>query len=213
MSKFCMQCGKEIENDDMHCLFCGALQDNDFDSSLSVSSSDDNPSQPQKGGGIVVPIVAAAAVVLVVLIVFMNLTIFNNGYKAPIDNVIEAINSNDADYLEDSLPDFIVESDEYDRKAAEKTLDAIYSSANKDPGLSYEVTEKKQLSDSKLSKLEDSIKNKYDESVDVENGYEVKMKITVKTNDKKRSADAAVEVYEIDGDWCFISADDFFDDI
>ena len=209
MSKYCMQCGKEIENNDVHCPFCGASQE----SSLGVSPVAPAPdAEPQKGSSFIVPVVAVIALILVVLIVFMNLTIFNNGFKAPIDNVVEALNSGDADYLEDALPDFIVEDDRFDHDELESELKKL--SELSDLEISYKVKEKEELSGGKLDRLEDSIKEEFDESVDVENGYEIKIDLDIKVKDSSsKSENVSLEVYEIDGDWCLISIDDFLSDL
>ena len=209
MSKYCMQCGKEIENNDVHCPFCGASQESSFGVSPAAPAPD---AEPQKGSSFIVPVVAVIALILVVLIVFMNLTIFNNGFKAPIDNVVEALNSGDADYLEDALPDFIVEDDRFDHDELESELKKL--SELSDLEISYKVKEKEELSGGKLDRLEDSIKEEFDESVDVENGYEIKMDLDIKVKDSSsKSENVSVEVYEIDGDWCLISIDDFLSDL
>ena len=99
MSKYCMQCGKEIENKDMHCKYCGASQENNFGVSPHTDASG--------RGSLLVPIVAVLSVILVIVIVVANLTVFNNGYKKPIDNLVASINKMEYDYFEDALPEFV----------------------------------------------------------------------------------------------------------
>ena len=197
MSKFCMQCGKQIGDGDAHCQYCGAAQNNSFEAKSS--------SEPKKSSGLLVPVVAVVALILVVVIVVLNLTLFNNGYKEPIDNLMEAISSGDVDYLEEALPDYIVDSDDYDADQMEGALKLM--SALDDLDISYDVIDKEEIAESKLKKLEESIEEDYDESVDVDNGYDVKLEITVEYKGVEKSTETSISVYEIDGDWCITSHD------
>ena len=194
MSKYCMQCGKEIDSKDQHCQYCGASQENDFGVSKTVSA--------KSSGSLLVPIVAVLSVILVIIIVVVNLTIFNNGYKEPLDNLMEAIKSGEADYIEDALPDYITESDKYKSEDMDRALKLIAEAYGDDFDISYKVIDKKGIDSDDLDKLEDKIDKEYDESVDVEAGYKVKIEVTARYKGEKSSKSFTIPVYEIDGEWC-----------
>ena len=200
MSKFCMQCGKEIEDKDLHCQYCGASQNNDF-------GNNSNPAVTQKSNGDhIVPIVAICSVILVIIIVIANLTIFNNGYKEPIDSLFDAIESGDIDDLEDAFPEYYLDSDKYDDDKMEDALKIasagidLLGSDNID--ISYDVIDKEAIDDDELEKLEDKIKKQYDEKVDVDKGYEVKINMLFEFGKLEKSQELTIKVYKIDGKWC-----------
>ncbi len=201
MSKYCMQCGKQIEDSANHCQFCGASQDMGFDTAAVNGKSTKNSSA-------LVPVVAIISVILVVVIVALNLTVFNNGYEEPIENLFDAIEEGDGGYLEDAFPDYItddIDSDEID-DIAKKLKAAMVVLVGEDFEVDYDVISKEKIDEKKLKKLEKSIKEDYDEDVDVEAGYNVKIEVVFEGDSKEGSTDE-IPVYKIDGEWCV--TDDF----
>ncbi|MGN0613520.1 MAG: zinc ribbon domain-containing protein [Porcipelethomonas sp.] len=195
MSKYCMQCGKEIEDNSKHCPFCGSLQDAGFEE-YNKSAKKKSP------GGALVPIVAVCAAALAVGIVVLNLTVLNKGYEKPIDNLLKAMETGDGDYLEDVLPDYVYDDDgDFDKLATslQAGLGLIYGD---DLDISYDVTKKKDISDEKLKKLEESIESSYDESVNVSGGYELDVDISIEGDKREDTNSMTLKVYKIDGDWC-----------
>ncbi len=188
MSKFCMQCGKKIADNDMHCQFCGAPQDTGFN----------NPSNKKKKNDIIVPIVAICSVILIILIVIANLTIFNNGYKKPIEKLFDAFESGDLDDLEDALPEWFIDSDDFDKKSLKKNLSLL---ADNDIELDYEEDEKEKIDDDELKNHEKEINKHYDENVDIDKGYNVTVKVLMNIKDVEISNKMDFKVYRIDGKW------------
>ena len=199
MSKYCMQCGKEIGSKDMHCQYCGASQENNFGAPAHTETV-------KHKTDILVPVVAVISVLLVIVIVIVNLTVLNNGYKKPLDNLVASINKGEYDYFEDALPDFVTNDDKYDADETEKQFESSAKLAkfDDDMELSYEVLDKKVIDSDKLENLEKEIESSYDESVDVEQGYEVKIELKVTLEDKEDSHKMTIPVYEIDGKWCLL---------
>ncbi len=198
MSKFCMQCGKEIDRKDMHCQYCGASQEN---------LPGDSVNSHNKGrGDLLVPVVAILSVILVIVIVTVNLTVLNNGYKKPLDSLFAAFNKQEYDYFEDALPDYITELDDYDADDAktkfEDSVKNIIIDSNME--LSYKVLDKNKIDKDDLKELEDNIEDKYNESVDVDQGYKVKIQLTFSMEDKEDTHKLTIPVYEIDGKWCIL---------
>lgn len=200
MSKFCMQCGKEIGDKDLHCQYCGASQNNDLGLNDSLNKAHKNNSDH------LVPIVAVCSLILVIIIVIANLTIFNNGYKKPIDSLFDAMESGDVDDLEDAFPEYYLDSDRYDDDEMEDSLEILSSSldilGDDNLDISYEEISKESISDDELEKLETKIKKQYDEKVDVDKGYKVKIDMIIELGKLNQSHEMTINVYKIDGKWC-----------
>lgn len=191
MSKYCMQCGKKIDDNDMHCQFCGASQDTGFDNNLK-------PTNKKKKNDLIVPIVAICSIILIILIVVANLTIFNNGYKKPIEKLFDAFESGDIDDLEDALPEWFIDSDDFDKKSLKKSLSLL---ADNDIELDYEEDKKEEIDDDELEKQEKNINKHYDENVDIDKGYNVTVNVLMSIKDNEISNNMNFKVYRIDGKW------------
>lgn len=207
MSKFCMQCGKEIEDSANICAFCGASQGGgvNFDGSGAVKN---------KNKAIAV-LIAAVAVILVIIIVLVNL-LSGGGYKKPIDNMMKAMETGKGKYLYKTMPEFLIEyeyedekkSDIYDEldEIMESITDALEGEYGDDIKISYKIKDKEKIEKDDLEDLEDSIKDEYDEKVKVSKGYELKIKMKIKGDDDKEEETATINVYKIDGDWCLMGS-------
>lgn len=200
MSKYCMQCGKEIDDNANNCEFCGSPQN------YSIENS---PVQKKKDP--VVAIVAIVSVILVVLIVFANLTIFNNEYKKPIDSLIRMVETGDSDYVEDVFPEYMFDeaSSEKLDETAEQITEMFKLHYGDDFEISYDIIDKSDIDDDKLEDLEKSIKKNFDEKVNVSKGYNVELELTIEADSKSNSNAVKCNVYKIDGDWCMIENDMF----
>lgn len=191
MSKYCMQCGKEVEDKINNCPYCGASQNYSFE-------NDKKKKDP------VVIIVAGVALVLAVVIVIANLTILNNGYKKPVKNFFKMLETGDMDYIEEVLPEYLlddIDDDELDEMSDEfKTFSKTLLGDDFD--LSYDFVDKKEIDDDDLEELEDTVKEKYDEKVNVSKGYEVETEIIFEIDSESKTETFKINVYKIDGDWC-----------
>lgn len=205
MSKFCMQCGKEIEDDASICVYCGASQES---SGLSAGAD-------VKKKNVLAPIIAVAVVVILVLIVIFNL-IAGGGYKKPIDNMMKSIETGKGKYIYKAMPEFLVEY-RYDDDDKDEIYDALDESMEyvvemledeygDDIKLSYKVKDKEKIKKSDLKDLEEDIEDTYDEDVKVSKGYEVKIKLKIKGDDDEDEDTTTINVYKIDGDWCLMDS-------
>lgn len=208
MSKFCMQCGKEIEDGANICSFCGASQE-------GTTTVEGITTVNKSSNKAVAVIIAAAAVVLVILIVLFNL-LFGGGYKKPVDNMMKAIETGKGKYLYKSMPEFLIEYEYEDEKKSEiyddldESLEFITGMLEGEYGddikVSYKIKDKEKIDKDDLEELEDSIKDKYDEKVKVSKGYELKIKMKIKGDDDKDEDTTTINVYKIDGDWCLMDS-------
>ena len=175
MSKFCMQCGKEIEDSADICTFCGAAQGGGV-----TSGGTDTVKNTNKA---VAVIIAAASVILVILIVLVNLLFGGGGYKKPVDNMVKAMETGKGKYLYKAMPEFLIEYQYEDEKKSDiyddldESMELITGMLEEEYGddikISYKIKDKDKIDKDDLEDLEDSIKDKYDEKVRVSKGYEL----------------------------------------
>lgn len=185
MSRYCMQCGKETDGTAEKCPHCGAVQD----TAQTVKKSDP-----------LVGIVAVISTVLIVIIVVLNLTIFNNEYKKPLDNMFKAIETGDGEYLEEAFPEYLTDELVDPDEAASSLKAAMTVVLGEDFEISYDIKEKEKISKDTLQNVEDRINKDYDENVSISGGYIVEVEIEFSGNKKKSTTDK-IKVYRINGDW------------
>ncbi|MCM1228062.1 MAG: zinc ribbon domain-containing protein [Clostridium sp.] len=210
MSKYCMQCGAQIDDDNAAvCPSCGANQD----SAPTANGVDpvivENPTDGSKK---MFPVlIAAAAVVLVVFILILK-ALFGGSYKDPIDNFCKAMETGKGKYLYKSMPEFMIE-DEYDDmkkseiideldEVGEDLLDSLEDEYGDDIKVSYKIKSKEKIDKDDLKDMEDDIEDYYDAKVNVQKGYEVKLRLKIKGDDDDDSEKVTFNVYKIDGKWC-----------
>ncbi|MGN0620799.1 MAG: zinc-ribbon domain-containing protein [Porcipelethomonas sp.] len=155
MSKFCMQCGAQIDDNAANCPSCGAVQNNIADpqpanpnpapgANVNTGASETNVNQgtasvsmpkididqiknmdPEKKKKALI-ITAGALAVLIILIVLR--VVFSAGaYKKPLSNYEDAINSGKGKYIYKVIPDFIMDSvfDDYKKSEIIEEFDDI----------------------------------------------------------------------------------------
>ena len=204
MSKFCMQCGKEIEDDANVCVYCGSAQN-------TTGAAGDGATKKKS----FIPLIAAVVVVLLVVIVIFNLLV-SGGYKQPVDNMIKAIETGKGQYLYKTMPDFLIEYRYDDEKKSEiiddlddsleYVVEMLEDEYGDDIKVSYKIKDKEKIDKDDLEDLEDDIKDTYDEKVKVSKGYELKIEMKIKGDDDKEKDTTKIKVYKIDGNWCLMDS-------
>ena len=89
MSKFCMQCGAQIDDNAEICSSCGAAQ-----TANSVGGNGEVTGNKKS----IVPVIAVAAVIVVIVLLVCKL-IFGGGYKDPIDNMFKGMETGKGKYF------------------------------------------------------------------------------------------------------------------
>lgn len=210
MSKFCMQCGAQIDDDNATvCPSCGASQDSAPDSgSVNPVMAEDSTSGSKK----MFPVLIAAAAVALVILILIFKALFGGSYKDPIDNLCKAMETGKGKYLYKSMPEFMIE-DEYDDmkkseiideldKSGEDLLDDLEDEYGDDIKVSYKIKDKEKIDKDDLKDMEDDIEDYYDAKVKVQKGYEVTLRLKIKGDDDDDSEKMTFNVYKIDGKWC-----------
>ncbi|MCI7805359.1 MAG: zinc ribbon domain-containing protein [Oscillospiraceae bacterium] len=210
MSKFCMQCGTEIDDNAEICSSCGAAQTSTPDGTAESTN------ESKKSNA---PLIAAAAVIIVILLLIMK-ALFGGSYKEPIDNMCKAIETGKGKYLYKCMPEFVLDEQYEDMKKseiidelddeAEDMLEDMEDELGDDIKVSYKIKDKEKIDKDDLEDLEEMLEDAYDGKIKVRKGYEVDVKIKAKGDDDSDSQTMTLNVYKINGDWCIMGLGGIF---
>ena len=199
MSKFCENCGAEINDDVTVCPNCNTAVGAEkvaTETTNTASTSTDKKADTKKlaiiGGGI-----AAAVIILITIIV----SLVSGRYKAPIKKYFKGLNKCDADSYVAAYPDFLKKSDsikDSTLKDRKKNLEKTYGDNVK---YQYKILKKTKIEKKDLEKVQDYVNDKYKEKVKITKGFKVKTKQTIKGKDDYDYATDDIYVYKIDGKW------------
>ncbi len=205
MSKFCMQCGAQIDDNAEICSSCGAAQTSTSAGDAVAVNGDSKKSKA---------IVIAVAAVVVVIVLLLLKALLGGGYKSPIDNVLKGMETGKGKYIYKAVPEFILEEEYDDMKKSEiidelddyvgDYLDNLEDRYGDDIKISYKIKSKEKIDKDDLEDLEDDLNDEYDGKIKVSKGYEIKARVTIKGDDDEDSNTNKFKVYKINGDWCVL---------
>lgn len=218
MSKFCRQCGAQLEDDAVKCEACGYELVKPEADAQPAGENAAPAAAPKKLDNKMIGIIAGAAGVIVILIIVLVLVFSGGGYKKSIDNCIKALTTGDKALIEAAAPE------EYWDYQADKTglstkkliesyadtFDGVIDLAERSFGdnfkITYKIEDEDALSKSQLNNIRDTVNGTYEiANKSVTEGYELDLEITFKGKDDERSEDATVYVVKIDGKWYMCS--------
>lgn len=207
--KFCMHCGSQMEDNAEVCPSCGANQTNSAEAAdPTVPAEAANPSSKTK------PVLIAAAAVVVLIILLILKALFGASYIDPVDNLCKCMETGKGKYLYKCVPAFLIE-DEYDDmkkseiideldESAEDMLESLEKTFGDDIKVKYKVKKKEKIDSDDIDELEDDLKDEYDKRIKISKGYELKVKLTIKGDDRDSSNTQTLKVYKISGKWYFL---------
>lgn len=230
MSKFCMQCGAQIDDNAKSCPSCGATQNSVSDKSADANVNSVNSIGSEAVAAASTPmididkiknmppekkkkaaLIAIIAVIAVVVLVILRLILSAGAYKDTFSKFEDAVNSGKGKYIYRAMPEYISDSVFDDFKKSEiidefdDTLSDIREICERKYGedfeYSIEIKDKDPIKKSSLKNLEKSIRLAYGEKVDVTKGYEVTVREKYKGEDGKENETSTYAVYKIDGEW------------
>lgn len=124
-------------------------------------------------------------------------------YEEPIKNMTEGIQNTNIEKYMSAFPDFI------DYKVTQSDLDEMMNvyieKYGQDIKISYEITQKEEITGNKLSEIQDNIKTYYNHECSVTKGYKLNVSRTVKGIKDQQTTSSIINVYEIDGKWYSIT--------
>lgn len=206
MSKFCENCGAEMDDNDTVCKYCGptaeesnttanetVTENTTVNNSTSTAKKMDTKNMAIIGGII-------AAIIIVLIILFST---FGKGWEKPIKNYFKGMEKAKAETYLKAYPEFMDMSDKIDDEDLEDRLDNLEDEYGEKIKISYKIAKKEKIKKSELDDVTEYIKKTYEEDVKVSKGYEVKVKATIKGKDDDETDTQKLYVYKIDGKWCY----------
>ena len=202
MSKFCENCGAEMDDNQTVCPNCGngAQQAQEPANESTYSNTSTSNSGNIKNIAIIGGVIAAIVVVAAILI-----NILGSGWKKPINNYFKGMQkANSKTYLS-AYPDFYVDKydleNTYDDDGMEEMLDDLEDEYGEKIKITYKVKSKESIKKDDLKKVQEYIEKYYEEDVKVSAGKKVKVKATIKGKDDSDTDTRTLYVYKIDGKW------------
>lgn len=234
MSKICMQCGTQLDDNTLFCDNCGAQQPsvNPIGMNMGNMAPVGMPAPSKSKSKLLIIIIAAVAtgVIALVLVYFFFI---RSTYADPIDKYFEAINDNDPKlmlecYHEDFLEakyytyDYEYEYDGDDWKdygkddwenyylnqykyQIDENIENYEDKLGDDVEFSYDILDKTALDDDKIEEIIESNKEDLDIELDIEEAYKVCYRIDIEGDDDEYSTFSFNYVFKIDGEWYMLS--------
>lgn len=201
MSKFCEDCGAEIDDAAVKCQACTNKGVQTSNATADVASNPIKNSASSKGSMNKTLIFGGVGIVAIIAIIIACVCLFSNSYKTPINNMFKGMQKADLKTYLKTFPEFM----EADKKFDQEYLDDLLKSYEKEYGknikISYKILDKEKLDEEDLEEMEEKIEKYYDEEVKVKAGYDVTVKSTIKGKKDSETSTRTVSVYKIDGKW------------
>ena len=201
MSKFCENCGAEMEDNQVVCPKCqnGAEVEKATETTTATEEVKTNPTSSNKSETIKKVGIIGGIVAAVVIIIAIIVSIISSGWKKPIKNYVAGMNKCDSDKYLSAFPDFLkMKTTDSDLKDSKKNDDKEYGDKVK---YSAKILKKEKISKDELKDVEEYIQKKYDTKVSVKKGYKVKIEAKTKGKDDYDYGTSTRYVYKIDGKW------------
>ncbi|MCR5146609.1 MAG: zinc ribbon domain-containing protein [Clostridia bacterium] len=206
MSKFCENCGAEMNDDQVVCPNCGngaeaeaetvKVEETVTTETTTTSTTSAANSNNLKKYGIIAG--AAAAVIIVLAIIISSIS---NGWKKPIDNYFKGMEKGNLKTYTKAFPDFYNEKLDLDKDDMERMHDNLEDEYGEKIKISYKITKKENIKKDDLKNVQEYISKVYKEDVKVSAGKEVKVKATIKGKKDEDTDTSKMYVYKINGKW------------
>lgn len=203
MSKFCENCGAEMDDNQVVCPNCGNGAEAKVEETASVetektttTSSSATSSNNLKKYGIIGGIALGVIVILAIII-----NIVSNGWKKPIDNYFKGMEKANLKTYQKAYPDFYNDKMDLDQDDMDDMKDALEDKYGEKIKITYKITKSEKIKKDDLKKVQEYIQKVYDEDVKISAGKEVKVKATIKGKEDDDTDTSKMYVYKIDGKW------------
>lgn len=126
------------------------------------------------------------------------------GYEKPIKIYCKAIDKGDYNELMKAFPNYLVEyinltaKEDYEGNYKEEFMKEIGIEASK---ITYQITNVTKANEVDLKDAEDVISTKYGTTVDLKDGYQLKVKLLIKDKIVDREEDVVIYVVKIGSKW------------
>lgn len=199
MSKFCENCGAEMEDSEIVCKHCGpqAPAEEPVVTDTTVNKGANKNDNTKN-----IVVIAVVAAVVIALIVLLS-SVLGGGYKKPVKNFFKGMEKADAEMYMSAFPEFM--DYDYDKDDMEDMLDMLEDEYGKNIKISYKIEEKEKIDKEDLEYVQEYIEEVYEEEVKVTKGYKLEVEATIKGKEDDDTDDQDMYIYKIDGDWCYFS--------
>lgn len=232
MSKFCQNCGVEMEDDALFCVNCGAKEQVEAETQpatdivSTVKDAVDNVVEDVKANPKLLAF-AGGAVAVVVAVIILLANLFGGGWKKAIDNYVDVSFKGKAnkieklapkeywEYLEDEDEDFDLKDaiEEYEDEF-EDMMDDLEDEYGKNLKIKAKIEDKEKLSKKDISKIADALKDEFDiKKKSVKKGYEVDVDLTIKGSEDEDSDETTLTVIKIGSKWYIVSYYEYDDEV
>ena len=202
MSKFCENCGAEMDDNQVVCPNCGngaeaqtATVEEPIKETTTTSTSSVNKENLKKYG------IIGGIVLAVIVVIALLASLLGGGWKKPIDNYFKGMEKGNLKTYTKAYPDFYNDKMDLDEDDMEKEHDNLEDKYGEKIKIKYKITKNEKIKKDDLKKIQEYIEKVYDEDVKVSAGKEVKVKATIKGKDDDDTKTEKMYVYKIDGKW------------
>ncbi len=225
MSKFCGNCGTELQDDAVVCSNCGvnlAPKAEEAAPAADTTPADVAVAAVKKGATVFIDkcksdkkflgIVLGAVAGVVALIVVLCL-IFGGGYEKAIDRYVDANYYGDYDACLELIPDDMLdkmldsmditkkEFKEQFKEEWEDKKDRLEDEFGKDIKVSYKVTDEDKIDKDDLDEIKDGLKEMGISKKSITEGYEIEVEFTIEGDDDEDTEEETFNALKIDGEW------------
>ena len=231
MSKFCKNCGVEMEETAVFCTNCGAMEERSeifpeevkIEKSPATQFADKVTRTVKENSKFFTFCGAVVAIFLVIVILISNL--FGGGYKKAVKNYMDVSFKGKADKIEKLAPkeywDFIKKEnkeftiEELIKATEEKsdaTLKALENKYGEKVKVKYKIIDKDKLSKRKLNRIKESIENEFGINKKlVKACCQVDVELSVKGSKDKFEDETEMTLIKIGGSWYVVQYQDYGD--
>ncbi len=201
MSKFCENCGAEMDDNETVCKYCQPNANEQYATQQPITDNTDtvrnNTSSAKTNSTKNYAIIGGVAIAIVVLLII----IFGGGYKKPLDYMYKGLQKCDAEIYLKAYPEFMdldktINDDFLDKKL--NFNEDLYGEKIK---YSYKIADKSKVKKDDLKDVQEYIEKRYKEDVKISSGYKLKVKETIKGKKNDHTSTNTAYVYKIDGKW------------
>lgn len=221
MSKFCENCGAELQDTDKTCPNCGAAVaeatkdvKNETVNTTNTEKTATAEKKPmdKKNMAIIGGIAGAAVLVLIIILAI----VFGGGnYKSPINNFFNGMTKGNSNTFLKALPKAIVKEedlkDTYDKDAMKDIKETLEDKYGKNVKITYKIKEKEKIDKDDIKDLSEEFQDEYGKSgTKITAGYELTLDVKIKgKDDHTKLDDVKMNVYKIGGKWCLLTPPSF----
>lgn len=124
-------------------------------------------------------------------------------YEEPIKNLIEGLSEANSEKFLKAFPPYVGEymEDIFTDEYLKSTLEEAESDYGSNIKMSFEVTNKEEISEEDMKQMEDEVKENFDKQIDITKGYALDVVVTTKGDNSEDKEEDTFNVYEVEGNW------------